>query len=65
MSRPPLDGLRVVAVSQFGASPFGTQALAELGAEVIKRGSPPPYISLQHGRCAPDRAPTTLRLRAR
>lgn len=40
MSRPPLDGLRVVAVSQFGAGPFGTQALAELGAEVIKIEDP-------------------------
>jgi crotonobetainyl-CoA:carnitine CoA-transferase CaiB-like acyl-CoA transferase len=31
-----LAGLRVVAVSQFGAGPFGTQLLADLGAEVIK-----------------------------
>ena len=34
--RPPLDGLRILTVSQFGAGPFGTQMLAELGAEVIK-----------------------------
>lgn len=32
----PLAGLRVVAVEQYGAGPFGTQQLADLGAEVIK-----------------------------
>jgi crotonobetainyl-CoA:carnitine CoA-transferase CaiB-like acyl-CoA transferase len=38
--RPPLDGLRIIAVSQFGAGPFGTQLLADLGAEVIKVEDP-------------------------
>ena len=28
MSRPPLEGVRILAVSQFGAGPFGTQVLA-------------------------------------
>jgi len=38
----PLEGLRILSVSQFGAGPFGTMALADLGAEIIKiedRGS--------------------------
>lgn len=38
--RAPLDGLRIVAVSQFGAGPFGTAVLADLGAEVIKVEDP-------------------------
>lgn len=36
----PLAGLRVVAVEQFGAGPFGTVLLADLGAEVIKIEDP-------------------------
>jgi crotonobetainyl-CoA:carnitine CoA-transferase CaiB-like acyl-CoA transferase len=36
----PLHGLRVVAVEQFGAGPFGTLLLADLGAEVIKVEDP-------------------------
>ena len=35
-SRLPLSGLRVLAVEQYGAGPFGTSYLADLGAEVIK-----------------------------
>jgi crotonobetainyl-CoA:carnitine CoA-transferase CaiB-like acyl-CoA transferase len=38
--RAPLAGLRVVAVEQFGAGPFGTLLLADLGAEVIKIEDP-------------------------
>ena len=33
---PPLSGLRVIAVEVYGAGPFGTAHLADLGAEVIK-----------------------------
>jgi crotonobetainyl-CoA:carnitine CoA-transferase CaiB-like acyl-CoA transferase len=32
----PLAGMRVIAVEQYGAGPYGTMFLAELGAEVIK-----------------------------
>ena len=52
---PPLAGLRITAVEQYGAAPFGTMVLADLGAEVIKvedarvggdvRRSIPPGIS--------------------
>lgn len=38
--RLPLEGLRIVAVEQYGAGPFGTQHLADLGAEVIKIENP-------------------------
>lgn len=32
----PLDGIKIIAIEQYGAGPFATQHLADLGAEVIK-----------------------------
>ena len=32
----PLEGTRVIAIEQFGAGPYGSMYLAELGADVIK-----------------------------
>lgn len=37
MTQPlPLAGLRILSVEQYGAGPYGTMFLAQLGAEVIK-----------------------------
>jgi crotonobetainyl-CoA:carnitine CoA-transferase CaiB-like acyl-CoA transferase len=38
--QPPLAGVRIVAVEQYGAGPFGTLYLADLGAEVVKIEDP-------------------------
>lgn len=36
----PLDGVRILAIEQYGAGPFGTLFLADQGAEVIKIENP-------------------------
>jgi crotonobetainyl-CoA:carnitine CoA-transferase CaiB-like acyl-CoA transferase len=40
----PLEGIRIISLEQYGAGPFATLHLADLGAEVIKiedRHGPP------------------------
>ena len=36
MTEPPLKDVRILAIEQYGAGPFGTLFLASMGAEVIK-----------------------------
>src|ERR1041385_105187 len=38
--RGPLEGNRIISIEQFGAAPYGTMFLADLGAEVIKIENP-------------------------
>lgn len=40
MSALPLAGVRIIAVEQYGAGPYGSMFLADLGAEVIKIENP-------------------------
>jgi len=38
--RAPLRGVRILAIEQFGAGPYGTLFLADMGAEIIKIEDP-------------------------
>ncbi|OFA29886.1 CoA-transferase [Glaciecola punicea] len=40
MSNLPLKGIRIIAVEQYGAGPYGSMYLADMGAEVIKIENP-------------------------
>lgn len=40
MSTLPLAGVRIIAVEQYGAGPYGSMFLADMGAEVIKIENP-------------------------
>lgn len=40
MEQAPLAGVRIVAVEQFGAGPFGSLHLADLGADIVRLEDP-------------------------
>ena len=39
-TKPPLDGIRILSVEQFGAGPWATMMMADMGAEIIKIENP-------------------------
>ena len=45
-SSKPLAGIRVLTLEQFGAGPYGTMFMAELGAEVISVGVSPDGMNI-------------------
>jgi len=77
MRRPPLDDVTIVAIEQYGAGPFGTLYLADMGNSSIRKLSPagnvttvarladsPYYLALEPGGTLLISAPrAVLRLR--
>ena len=45
MSTLPLEDVRILAIEQYGAGPYGSLHLADLGADVIKIEDPPQAVT--------------------
>ena len=49
MRKPPLEDVTIVAIEQYGAGPWGSVHLADLGADVIKIEPPGGDSTRQRG----------------
>jgi crotonobetainyl-CoA:carnitine CoA-transferase CaiB-like acyl-CoA transferase len=71
----PLAGVRIVSIEQYGAGPFGSMYLADLGAEVIKietprggdvaRATGPLFLGPEHARSSDSQFFQTFNLNKR